>query len=179
MADSLGVGELADYKAFFRAFIWPIGDTEAARRMHVPFNRPIVYHRRLSFDLWNTRYFGVSADQGGWADQRRSYASFIYGSELIYPPPGTFLGPVGEAACRRWIGDHDFQVFRNGQVSPRAWVVLGARPIPTVQRTSCADRGRGHDEMTYARDWTRVRIASSTPTVRERSGPAASSRSSA
>jgi hypothetical protein len=149
---SMGVGELSDYGAFFRGFVCPIRDPEAARRMGVPLERPIVYFPRRSFDLWNTRYFVVPTHPGDWIDPQRSYASFIYRSKTIFPPPETFRGPAGPDAYRRWVGTRDFQVLRNGQEYPRAWVVHAARPVPIDPRTRRPDRRRWLDEMTYSHD---------------------------
>lgn len=149
---SLGVGELAAYTAFFRGFFCPIRDPEAARRMELPLDRPIVYFPRRSFDLWNTRYFIVPIHPGDWVDEQRSYASFLYRSERIHPPADNFSGPDGRARYKLWADTRDFQVLRNDQAYPRAWVVHDARPVPTLKGSALPDRRRCLDEMTYCHD---------------------------
>jgi hypothetical protein len=150
--ESPGVGELSPYSATFRGFHCPIRDPEAARRMRLALNQPIVYFPRRSFDLWNTRYFVVPIYPSDWNDEQRAVASFVYGSERLYPPAERFRGPDGDAEYKRWTGYRDFQVLRNDQAYPRAWVVHGARPIPTIRGTSREDRRRCLDEMTYGHD---------------------------
>ena len=120
--------------------------------MQVAPNRPIVYFPRRSFDLWNTRYFVVPFYPSDWNDEQRASASFLYHSERLHPPEERFRGPDGDAEYQRWTGHRDFQVLRNDQAYPRAWVVHGARPIPTLGGTSREDRRRCLDEMTYCRD---------------------------
>ncbi len=151
---SLGVGELADYSAFFRGFHCPISDPEAARRMQLAVGRPIVYFPRRSFDLWNTRYFVVPLYPADWNDEQRASAAFVYRSERIHPPAARFAGPDGDAEYRRWTGHRDFQVLRNDRAYPRAWVVHAARPAPTAGDSPREREERRHclDEITYSRD---------------------------
>jgi Bacterial membrane protein YfhO len=150
--ESLGVGELSAYNAFFRGFRCLIRDPEAARRMQLALNRPIVYFPRRAFDLWNTRYFVVPMFPSDWNDEQRATASFVYRSDRLYPGDERFSGPDGNAEYKQWTGYHDFQVLRNDQAYPRAWIVHDARPIPTVRGTSRVDRRRCLDEMTYCHD---------------------------
>ncbi|MHB1559490.1 MAG: hypothetical protein ACYC61_18745, partial [Isosphaeraceae bacterium] len=149
---SLGVGELADFSAFFHGIRCPIADPEAARRMQLAPGRPIVYFARRSFDLWNTRYFVVPLYPADWNDEQRASAAFVYRSERIYPTADQFAGPGGDAEYHRFTGLRDFQVLRNDQAYPRAWIVHAARPGPAAGTSKPEERRRGLDEIIYARD---------------------------
>ncbi len=149
---SLGVGELADFSAFFRGFRCPVADPEAARRMQLAPGQPIVYFPRRSFDLWNTRYFVVPLYPADWNDEQRASAAFVYRSERIYPTAEQFAGSGGDAEYRRFTGLRDFQVLRNDQAYPRAWIVHAARPAPAAGNSNPEERRHCLDEITYARD---------------------------
>jgi hypothetical protein len=146
---SPGVGELADYVPFFRGFLCLNRDPDVARSLGIALNQPIAYYPRRSFDLWNTRYFVVPAYPANWVNEQRAYASLGYRSERLYPPPESLNG---QERHRRWISDRDFQVLRNPQAFPRAWIVHDARRVPRIPGTSRVDRRRLLDEMTYADD---------------------------
>lgn len=149
---SLGVGELANFSPFFHGFRCPIRDPEAARRMQLAPGRPIVYFPRRSFDLWNTRYFVVPLYPSDWNDEQRASAAFVYRSKRIYPTAERFAAPDGDAESRRFTGLRDFQVLRNDQAYPRAWIVHAARAAPSSDTSTPEARRRCLDEITYARD---------------------------
>jgi hypothetical protein len=149
---SMGVGELDEYRWFFQWFRFAVDDPEMARSLQIAVDQPIVYFPRRSFDIWNTRYFVVPFDHAGWNDERRGYASFVYHSEVIYPPPDAFRGPQGEAEYQRWTASHDFRVLRNNQELPRAWIVHSARIIPTLTGSAQDDGWKLMQEMIYCND---------------------------
>jgi hypothetical protein len=149
---SMGVGELYEYTWFFKWFRFAVRDPEIARNLQIAVGQPMVYVPRRSFDMWNTRYFVVPLYSGAWDDEHRAYASFVYRSEILYPPPEMFRGPNGKAEYKRWTGRHDFQVLRNNHELPRAWVVHKARPIRTMTGSSREDRWKSIQEMTYCSD---------------------------
>jgi Bacterial membrane protein YfhO len=146
---SPGIGEMADYIAFFRGFLCLNRDPDVARSLGIALNQPIGYYPRRSFNLWNTRYFVVPAYPANWVNEQRAYASLGYRSERLYPPPESLNG---QERHRRWVSDRDFQVLRNPQAFPRAWIVHDARAVPTIGGTSRVDRRRLLDEMTYSED---------------------------
>jgi hypothetical protein len=149
---SMGVGELYEYSWFFKWFRFAVRDPEIARNLQIELDQPIVYLPRRSFDIWNTRYFVVPVYQGGWDDEHRAYASFVYQSEVLYPPLEMFRGPRGKAEYKRWTGSHDFQVLRNNRELTRAWVVHDARAIPQMTGSSQEDRWKSIQEMTFCND---------------------------
>src|SRR6185312_10811564 len=111
----------------------------AARITGVKRGERIAVYPRRGFDLWNTRYFVVPAHPGDWTDGDRGYASFLPHAIQVFPAASAFMGPGGPELREDWARDHDFQIFRNLDEYPRAWVVHSARWIPTL-------RGMGREE---------------------------------
>ena len=115
------------------------------RSLGVELEKEVVYFPRRAYDMWNTRYFIVPYWHGGWNDENRGYASFIFETERIYPDPDRFSNPNGgKEAEKNWIETKDFQVLRNLQEFPRAWVVHDARATIPVHRTFAGDSQRSH-----------------------------------
>src|SRR5262249_22110739 len=134
---STGAAELADYLAFFEAFLGEL-DSEMARGRHLAAGHHVVVHRRRAFDLWNVRYFIVPYSPGTWDHQPRGFASFLDRTEPVFPKPGSFRGEGGRERQREWIATGDFQVRRNLSCFPRAWIVHAGRALPGGSTT---DRG--------------------------------------
>ncbi len=149
---TLGVAELYGYGWFFGAFRRTVETPEMAHALNVAIGRKVVYFPRRGFNLWNTRYFVVPVDAQGWNHEFRGYASFLLGSEVVYPNPDRFRGPEGAQAYKDWVDHHDFQVLRNRQEAPRAWVVHEARICRPVRGLSEDDRQDAIQEMIYADD---------------------------
>jgi hypothetical protein len=101
--------------------------------------------------MWNTRYFVVPSYAHEWRDPYRSYASFLFQTERIFPAkPAGAAGVHAEALEQSMV--NDFQVLRNQSEFPRAWVVHNARWLsPLTERTEAA-RNRAMLEMLYADD---------------------------
>jgi hypothetical protein len=149
---SLGVAELYDYEWYFGGFL-RAARPDAARLLHVRVGEQIVVYPRRAFDLWNTRYFVLPAFPGGWAAEQRGYAAFLPSTDQIYPTPDQFDAPDGEARQKHWLEDEDYQVLRNRDAYPRAWIVHEARflkPITGLERT---DRDVPMQEILFANDY--------------------------
>jgi hypothetical protein len=142
---TMGVGQLHDYDWFFDGFPRVIRTPVAAERLGVPPGTEVVYFPRRSFDLWNTRYFILPSYPHGWRDPWRGYASLLFRTEPVYPRPG-------DAESLRRSGEEDWQIRRNLDELPRAWVVHEARWLEPSDGRSAAARNRALMEMIYADD---------------------------
>jgi hypothetical protein len=150
---TLGVAELYDYEWYFNGFPRKIRDPEVARSLGVALEKEVVYYPRRAFDMWNTRYFIVPYWHGGWRDEMRGYAAFLFDSERVYPDSDRFRGKKGgEELEKSWIESSDFKVLRNLQQFPRAWVVHNARMTLPITGLSRASRSEAFQEILYAGD---------------------------
>ena len=149
---TLGVAELYDYEWYFGGFYRTIRDKSMADRFGVELGSSVVYFPRRAYDMWNTRYFVLPYHPNGWRDEARGYASFLYQSERVDPKPQRFQGKTGAAPLKDWIENHDFQVQRNLQEHPRAWVVHEARTTRPVVGLSRESRDDAIQEILYADD---------------------------
>jgi hypothetical protein len=148
---ALGVAELYDYEWFFGGFYRTI-DKPTARMLGARAGEKVVVYPRRAFDMWNTRYFVLPLFPNGWKDEHRGYAAFLPETEPVYPHLDDFEGPGGADRRRRWIERQDFQIVRNRNAYPRAWVVHSARfatPIKGLERT---DRDALMEEILYPND---------------------------
>jgi hypothetical protein len=148
---TFGVGQLAEYDWFFDGAPRVIRSPEAARILGIAPGTEVIYFPRRSFDMWNTRYFVVPSYAHEWRDPFRSYASFLFQIERIYPTK-----PVGAADVHaeslKQSRVNDFQILRNQSEFPRAWVVHNARWLSSLTERSEAGRNRAMLEMLYADD---------------------------
>jgi len=148
---TLGVAELYDHSWFFGGFLRAL-EPPLARFLHAnPGQRVVVYPRR-GFDMWNSRYFVIPADPRGWRDEGRGYASFLEHTEPISPDPRTFSGPDGRKRQKEWLECQDFQLLRNTSAYPRAWVVHGARFLPSIVGMNRAERDAPMQEILFQND---------------------------
>jgi hypothetical protein len=151
---TIGVAELHDYEWFFGGFYYGARD-RAARVLGVGPGTQLLAYPRRSFDIWNTRYF-VLPYSVRWGDDQRGIASFIERTERIHPPPDAFKGAGGRAREDAWVRDHDYQVRRNLDDYPRAWVVHEARSLPPLRTLDRAARDVAMQEVLFSNDmiWT-------------------------
>jgi hypothetical protein len=149
---TLGVAQLHDHEWFFGGFFYRARE-RAARALGVEPGTELIVYPRRAFDMWNTRYF-VLPYYARWQDEFRGIASFIDRTERIFPPPGAFEGPGGAAEELAWVKNHDFQVRRNLDEFPRAWVVHEARALPALGALSRAGRNVRMQEMLFSNDMT-------------------------
>jgi hypothetical protein len=148
---TIGVAELYDYEWFFGGFPFTVRGQTAAS-LGLASGQKVVYFPRRSFDMWNTRYFILPQYPNGWMDEFRGYASFLHETEQIYPPLEQFRGPDKTEAMKEWIEKSDFQIRRNRQMYPRAWVVHDARGLPPLEGKTRAERGGPMQEFLYDAD---------------------------
>ncbi len=150
---TLGVAELYDYEWYFNGFPRKVYNEALARTMGIEPGKEVVYYPRRAYDMWNTRYFVVPYWHGGWRDEMRGYASFIFETERIYPEQGRFNNTkAGLEAEKNWIETRDFKVLRNLQELPRAWVVHNARMTRPVTALSRESRSESFQEILHAGD---------------------------
>jgi hypothetical protein len=142
---TFGVGQLYDYDWFFDGSLRAIRSPEVAERLGTPVGTEIVYYPRRSYELWNTRYFIIPSYPHGWRDPWRGYASMLLRTEPIYPRPG-------DEASLRHSREQDWQVLRNTNELPRAWVVHDGRWLNTSGEMSMLARTLAMQEMTYQDD---------------------------
>ena len=161
---TFGVGQLYDYDWFFDGFPRAIRTPEGAKALGVEIGQEVMSFPRRSFDIWNTRYFVVPAYPPNWRDPYRGYASFVFETERVYPGPGTLRGPNGAETSRSWM-EKDFQIRRNLNELPRAWVVHAARWLNASASLSLDARNRSMLEMIYADDpiWHDARMSTFDP----------------
>ena len=100
-----------------------------------------------------SRYFVVPAFANGWRDENRASAAFRFESDAVFPAKDRFLGPNGKQESKQWIDTQDFEVLRNEQALPRAWVVHSARAIkPSDEESERLGRASARNEILYAGD---------------------------
>jgi hypothetical protein len=149
---TLGVAELYDYDWYFGGFPRTVRDKSLADRLNVTLGASVVYFPRRAYDMWNTRYFVLPYHPSGWRDESRGYASFIFQSEPIEPNPEKFQGKAGAGPLKDWIEFHDFQVQRNLQECPRAWVVHEVRTTEPITNLTREGREKAMQEIVYEDD---------------------------
>jgi hypothetical protein len=147
-----GVGEIYDHVWFFGTSALIVRNPVMAKALGVDIGKEIVYFPRRSFDIWNTRYFVIPFDARGWRDPNRGYASFLFDAERIYPQLQSQGGPDATKAVKSWELNQDFQILRNLNEFPRAWVVHQARWLDPSPRLSADARDGSIREMLYADD---------------------------
>ncbi|WP_435016638.1 hypothetical protein TA3x_004211 [Tundrisphaera sp. TA3] len=150
-AETFGVAEVNEYHWFFAPFRRAV-DAGGAEMLGIEPGRRIVVAPRRGFDLWNARYFILPTRPDGWADATRGYASLLEGTDQIYPPPEAFRGPDGARRMEDYVERRDFQVLRNRDAFPRAWVVHDARFVEPLAGRPEADAARDLLEMLYRGD---------------------------
>lgn len=147
---TLGVAELYDHEWFFGPFLYR-PTLEAAQSIGVAPNEKVVVAPRRGFDLWNTRYF-VMPMIPHWTEEHRGFAALLPRTERVYPPPGAFDGPGGREEHERWARDQDWQIRRNLDAYPRAWVVHRTRTIPIIKGLDRQARDQPMQEILYGGD---------------------------
>lgn len=113
--------ELQDHASYFQAQVMPL-PAETARVLGSPAGRPVAYYPRRSFDLWGARYFILPAVPD-WSSPTRGFASFLNKTDLIYPAADVLYDTEGKGGVEPWRIRNDWQLRRNRDAYPRAWVV--------------------------------------------------------
>ncbi|HEU5115348.1 MAG TPA: hypothetical protein VFT74_01590, partial [Isosphaeraceae bacterium] len=143
-----GTAELYDYMFFFSPFEGIHSEQVAEALAHDPEAR-LVTHPRRGFDLWNSRYFILPYIPAN--DEHRSYYAFLAETEVIAP---RFGGSEDRKAKERWAETEDWQLRRNLDAFPRAWVVHDAIIRPPISGLNRGDRAALMEDITYKNDPT-------------------------
>lgn len=146
-----GTTELYDFWWFFGPFYRRL-PAESAKVLGIAPNSEIAYHPRRGFDLWNSRYFVTPGWPGDWKNDKRSYASFLFDTEQIYPDPDLKKNPDRAAELDRWAKREDVQIFRNKAVYPRSWIVHEMRVYPHIEGLVRRDRESVMTEILFQND---------------------------
>ena len=121
---TFGVGEIYDYEWFFGGSPRIVRNPVMAKALGVDLGKEIVYFPRRSFDIWNTRYFVVPFDSRGWRDPHAWVRLIpVRGRANLSPARRRGCGPDAAEARKNWVINQDFQILRNLNEFPRAWVV--------------------------------------------------------
>ena len=146
---TLGVAEVYDFSWFFSPFPRAIRP-EAARMLGLKPGESVVVYPRRGFDLWNSRYFVLPAVPR-WDDADRGIATFLPQTEPIYPPE-SLAGNADASKLKEWMEAEDFQILRNKDAFPRAWIVHQARFKPPITGLTRATRKEVMEEILYPAD---------------------------
>ena len=122
---TIGSLEIEDHGAFFHPRPMPV-PAGMARILGVAEGRPVIYFPRRSFDLWGARYFLLPASPD-WTSTERGFASFLHQTKLIHPDEEVLYGRRSGEGGEPWALRHDWQLRRNLDVYPRAWIVHSAQ----------------------------------------------------
>ena len=123
-----GVMEFDDLLDFFHPQVFSAGE-EAARVLQIERGQRICYYPRRSYDLWGARYLVLPARPLNWDTEARGYASFAFNSKVAFPK---FARTGSATERRRWEFEEDWQLVRNTEAYPRAWLVHAARVVPPI-----------------------------------------------
>jgi hypothetical protein len=143
-----GTAELYDYLFFFAPFEGIHTPEVAEALAHDPKAR-LVTHPRRGFDLWNSRYFILPYVASN--DEHRSNYAFLAETEAIAPGPEV---REDRSASERWAESEDWQLRRNLDAFPRAWVVHDAIVRAPITGLNRGDRAALMEDITYKDDPT-------------------------
>lgn len=149
---TMGVAELYDYEWYFAGFERIVRDPDVAKSLGIEVGKEVVYYPRRAYDMWGTRYFIVPAFPNGWKDEMRGSASFRFDNQQIYPDRALYHGPKGKDNFRNWVETKDYEIHRNLNEYPRAWVVHGARAVRPLEGLNRESRFIAMQEIVYAND---------------------------
>ncbi len=149
---TMGVGELYDYEWYFAGFERIVRSAELAKALGIEVGKEVVYYPRRAYDMWNTRYFIFPSYPNGWKDEMRSSASFRFDNQQLYPDRALFQGKDGRERFREWVATKDYEIHRNLDEYPRAWVVHGTRVVRPLEGLNRESRVVAMQEIVYAND---------------------------
>lgn len=147
--EAIGTAELFDNMFFFSPFMRRLR-ANGAEVLNAPVGAEVVYFPRRGFDLWNSRYFILPIFPGGWKDEFRGYAAFLPNTSPVYPRPDQLEQMTDDQ--RRQVEREDFQILRNEQAFPRAWVVHKFRFVEPIRGMRKRDRIPVMNEILYPND---------------------------
>ncbi|WP_435010183.1 YfhO family protein [Tundrisphaera lichenicola] len=147
---SIGVAELYDFSWFFAPFPRTVR-SDAARMLGIKPGETIVVYPRRGFDLWNSRYF-VLPGLPAWDDADRGIAAFLPRTETIYPPKEFLRGKQDDPEIKNWAEAEDFQILKNLDAYPRAWIVHKMRHKPPITGLTRGTRKETMEEILFDND---------------------------
>jgi hypothetical protein len=100
--------------------------------------------------MWNTRYFILPTVPHN--DEKRAFYSLVPETDRVVPAPDAFETDDGHKREREWNLTHDWQLRRNRNAFPRAWVVHKARQFPPIRGNRRIDRQHMMYEILYQDD---------------------------
>jgi hypothetical protein len=134
-----GVLDRADYIAFFGSRVAvPAGAPGAAPSSYV------YAVSRRGFSLWNSRYVIMPVSSSGWIPTGERV-----GLERLYPPAKVV---ADAAATERWIARENWQLLRNLEAFPRAWLVHDVRVRPPTSGPGDPERFELMMDLVYQAD---------------------------
>jgi hypothetical protein len=128
---TMGFTSLHDYIQFFLAVSRPLDAVMARERRAEPGQEEVIYPR-WAFDLWNTRYFVLTVYPERWRTEHPGIVAFLQDTEVIDSGMDSAPGSSGRARPRDWVQGVDFEIRRNRNHFPRAWLVHAARSGTSV-----------------------------------------------
>ncbi len=145
-----GTAELYDYWFFFAPWgTYP--EDKVNKAIGLAPGEQSIYYPRRGFDLWNTRYFVLPAVPHN--DERRAICAFLPETKPIFPlPDQTFVGPERNERQQTWALEQDWQILRNEDAFPRAWVVHQIDIRPPITGMSRKPRQPLMEEILYKAD---------------------------
>src|SRR5205823_14037237 len=87
-----------------------------------------------------------------WNIGNRGIYTLLPQTEPIAPDPKTFEGPGGADRRRQWAETRDWQLLRNKDAFPRAWIVHRAHVLKPIAGLRKADRERPMEDLLYPND---------------------------
>jgi hypothetical protein len=128
-----GVLEIDDYAGFFASRLVSPRDASGP---------PVYSFTRRGFDLWNSRYVILPVAANGWLGAKAGF-------ERIQPPDEI----VRDAArARRWIDEKNWQLVRNKDAYPRAWLVHYLRVRKPVRGRNDPEQREMMKDLVYQAD---------------------------
>jgi hypothetical protein len=146
---TVGAAELLDSDLFFAPFEGSVGAEDLPSLNLHPLG-PLVYYPRRGFDLWNTRYFVLPRLAAN--TEQRGITAFLENVRAVYPPPSSSRRRFTEQENRKWNELQDWQILRDENAFPRAWVVHQIRYVKPIASLALKDREGLMREILYQND---------------------------
>jgi hypothetical protein len=129
--------ELDDYVQFFGSRLVTPRDA-----VGVASGPPMYSFPRRGFDLWNSRYIIMPVAANGWRGAEAGFERVVPSEEIVQDAVET----------QRWIETQNWQLLRNKEAFPRAWLVHHARVRRPVRGRDDPDRVELMQDLVYQAD---------------------------
>jgi hypothetical protein len=131
------VFEIDDYVQFFASRLMTPRDA-----IGVASGPPVYSFPRRGFDLWNSRYVVMPVAANGWLGAEAGF-------ERIEPPDAIVRDAV---QAKRWIDEKNWQLLRNKDAYPRAWLVHYLRVRQPVRGRDDPEQREMMKDLVYQAD---------------------------